>query len=55
MKDQDKVRRIVPILQWQSVNVQSYYCLVNQERNVVPDASRLITVRYLAKVVASEA
>lgn len=47
MKDQDKVRRIVPILHWQIVNVQSWYCLnylVDQDRNVKLDASRLIAV-----------
>lgn len=48
MKDQDKARRIVPILHWQNVNVQSWYCLNylvdDQERNVVSDGSRLIAV-----------
>jgi hypothetical protein len=43
VKDQDKVRRIVPILHWQNVNVQCWYCLnyclVDQDRNVVLGAS----------------
>lgn len=62
MKDQDKVRRIVPILHWQNVNVQCWYCLnyclVDQDRNVVLGASRLIAIPMyviLRKVVASEA
>lgn len=56
VKDQDKVRRIVPILHWQNVNVQSWcLCyLADQGRNV---ASRLFAARstLFAKVVASEA
>lgn len=44
MKDQDKVRRIVPILHWQNVNVHFLSRLVDQDCNDEgPGASRLIT------------